>query len=321
MNPKHAFINSVRKPETIEKKQHSLVDYLYKKYAVKYNFKGVNSEVMKEIQNYSKNINSSADLKNLDKIIENLVGNKKSNSVENSARNSVVLSNIIISPEVRKKVAIETKIEDPFLKLSQREQKRGDSRDSRMSGASELSNYAATKDRKKDSSDKMNQINTLLKSQKKVNEEPIDIQGNEWSMVAQYNKHVAEKEKENQLRKSKETKLMIKIELEKQMNQKKMLRNQEMEEDLQLKSKIMQSVKQFEQEKQQNKLETLRKSKELKELRDKLLHDEKKRKQEEFSKEREKDLEISILCLNQFEWLRKKKEKIKKDWITRSKLN
>lgn len=274
-SPESSYINN--------KKQSSLIEYLFKQYCKKYNLMGKNEMIRNEIIKYAEKINSSADLLTLDKIIEILIKNKKHQSLDNISKN-----NTIVSLDNQKK-----QFNSVDLNQGRCGERQVETRHSKMSGASDLSHYAAEKGRLKDKNDKMNLIDNLLNNKVKTKEEILDIHGNEWGLVAQYNKMLADQEKISITNQKRENKMKIKTELEKQMNYKKRMNHIEAEENQNYDCLLMKKINDLKFQEKDKNIERIRRSHELKNVRDTLLEEGKKRKANDKSKEIEKEIEIS----------------------------
>ena len=274
------------------KKKDSLIDYLYKQYQKKYNIKGNNEMVKNEIVKYASKINSSSDVINLDKAIESLIKGRKTQSLDNNSKNKIIMNNIITSPENQKLIISVDKGN------VQSRERRVETRNSKMSGASDLSHYAASESRLKDKNDKMNLVDNILNKKVEKKEEVLDIHGNEWGLVAEYNKLLSEQDKLKRANKSIETKRKIKNELENQMHYKKMMKHKEIEENNKYDNIILNRVSEFITQEKEKKLENSKRSKELKITRDKLLDEDIKRKALYKYKENEKENEIGNINFN-----------------------
>ena len=72
-----------------QSKQHSLINFLYKKYSTKYNIKEDNQQLRHEIAKYAEHMKSSVELACLDKIVENMFKMPRSSSL-NEVGKSIV---------------------------------------------------------------------------------------------------------------------------------------------------------------------------------------------------------------------------------------
>ena len=294
LNTKRNQDQSLKTIEPIQTKQQSLINFLYKKYSTKYNIKEENQRLKDEIANYAELMKSSVDLAGLDKIVENIFKMPRSSSL-NEAGKSIVIT------DKGKEIAENIKRTNFLLNEGNKaavkvERKRIESRDSLMSGASELSEYASNLGRKKDKDDRMNQIKTLM-NKLGNKEEEVKLEGNEWSLLAEYNRIQFMKDKENRLVKKKEKQETLKKELDRQLHEKNIVKKKENEERALYGKMVIARVDEFKRQQMQNKLENFRKSVELKEDRDKYLEDDRIKKKHEFIQIRTKELEIGIIYL------------------------
>ncbi len=294
LNTKRNQDQSLKTIKPIQTKQQSLINFLYKKYSTKYNIKEENQRLKDEIANYAELMKSSVDLAGLDKIVENIFKMPRSSSL-NEAGKSIVIT------DKGKEIAENIKRTNFLLNEGNKaavkvERKRIESRDSLMSGASELSEYASNLGRKKDKDDRMNQIKTLM-NKLGNKEEEVKLEGNEWSLLAEYNRIQFMKDKENRLVKKKEKQETLKKELDRQLHEKNIVKKKENEERALYGKMVIARVDEFKRQQMQNKLENFRKSVELKEDRDKYLEDDRIKKKHEFIQIRTKELEIGIIYL------------------------
>jgi hypothetical protein len=274
-----------------QSKQHSLINFLYKKYSTKYNIKEDNQQLRHEIAKYAEHMKSSVELACLDKIVENMFKMPRSSSLNEVGKS-------IVKTDTGKELVENIKRTNFLLNEANKdavkvEKKRIESRESRMSGASELSEYASHLGRKKDKDDRMNQIRTLM-NKLGNKEEVVKLEGNEWSLLADYNKILFIKDKENRLMKKKEKQEILKKELDKQLQEKNIVKKKENEERALYGKMVIARVDEFKRIQIQNKLENFRKSVELKVDRDKFLEEDRMKKKHDFILSRSKELEIGI---------------------------
>lgn len=302
-NYKSGFNSLIRKrnedhsPKTnklFETKQQSLVNFLYKKYSIKYNLKSENKDLRSEIANYTKHMDSSSDLANLDKIIANMFAMPRSSSLKETGKKIISTYNDNEIDKIVERNNINLIEEKKELVIN--EDRINQSRESLMSGASQLSQFASSIGRKKDQENRRNQIKSLvIKVNNKEGEEKLKLEGNEWSLLAEYNRIQFIKDKENISKMKKKKQEILKKELDIQLKEKNLFRKKEKEEREMYGKMVIARVDDFKRQQKLDKIENFRKSVELKETRDKLLEDDRIRKKQDLINIRTKEQEVGII--------------------------
>jgi len=265
---------------------------MLRNYMIKYNISNVNDQMSQELNKFFlKSSPSNSDLLSLDKQLSQMINNKNATNNRNNRNKGNIVPESSITATINKEKDDQTKKEIVKLPtiLSRSVNminKRPESRESGMSGASELSEKYSKPD------EKTQHLKILMKEYNlRKNNSVASPQGLDYETIVKNEAKLSIEEKQAKENRKKEEKNLLKKQLEQQMSEKRLRNEGNFRNSRELDLKEIKSIEDY--AKVEKEKETYLKSIKMEE-KNSLVHilkDEKKRKQQEENKQKQIDQE------------------------------